>query len=397
MRLVHISDLHLGYRQFQRLTPTGVNQREADVAGTFRTAIDRIIGLRPNVVIVAGDVFHSSRPTNQAILHAFLQFSRLVQSLPGTDVVVVAGNHDSPRSSEIGGILPLLGQIGVHVVDRDAKRFTVANGQVSILAIPDLLGLVRPSFTPDPDVKYNVLAGHLEIQGMLPAAVAAADPAAVSISRDELDTSRWDYVALGHYHVYREISPNAFYCGSIDYTSVNPWGEQYEERTAGVNGKGFIERNLETGDHSFHSLPASRPLLDLQPINARQLTAAEIDEKIRDTIESVKGGIDDKIVRLTVRDAPRHIARELDHKAIRDYKRRALNFHLDVRRPDILRLHSSGAPGGRAMDLKDIVAEKLRWRTLDPSLDREVLITRALAYLDDAQAAAPAPAPLLEA
>lgn len=396
MRLVHISDLHLGYRQFQRLTPTGVNQREADVAGTFRTAIDRIIGLRPDVVIVAGDVFHSSRPTNQAILHAFLQFSRLVQSLPSADVVVVAGNHDSPRSSEIGGILPLLGQIGVHVVDRDAKRFTIANGQLSILAIPDLLGLVRPSFTPDPDAKYNVLAGHLEIQGMLPAAVAAADPAAVSIARDELDTSRWDYVALGHYHVYREIAPNAFYCGSIDYTSVNPWGEQYEERTAGVNGKGFIERNLETGDHTFHSLPASRPLVDLPAINARQLTAAEIDEKIRDTIESVKGGIDDKIVRLTVRDAPRHIARELDHKAIRDYKRRALNFHLDVRRPDILRLHSSGAPGGRAMDLKDIVTEKLRWRTLDPGLDREVLITRALAYLDDAQAAA-APAPLLEA
>jgi hypothetical protein len=397
MRLVHISDLHLGYRQFQRLTPTGVNQREADVAGTFRTAIDRIIGLRPDVVIVAGDVFHSSRPTNQAILHAFLQFSRLVQALPGTDVVVVAGNHDSPRSSEIGGILPLLGQIGVHVVDRDAKRLTVAHGQLSILAIPDLLGLVCPSFTPDPEIKYNVLAGHLEIQGMLPAAVAAADPAAVSISRDELDTSRWDYVALGHYHVYREIAPNSFYCGSIDYTSVNPWGERNEEREAGVNGKGFIERNLATGDHTFHPLPASRPLVDLPPINARQLTAAEIDEKIRGVIEAVKGGIDDKIVRLLVRDAPRHIARELDHKAIRDYKRRALNFHLDVRRPDILRLHSSGAPGGRAMELKDIVAEKLRWRTLDPGLDREALIARALGYLDDAQAAAPASAPLLEA
>ena len=395
MRLVHISDLHLGYRQFQRLTPAGVNQREADVAGTFRVAVDRIIGLKPHVVIVAGDVFHTARPSNQAILHAFLQFSRLVHALPETEILVVAGNHDSPRSSEIGGILPLLAQIGVRVVDRDAKRLSLAGGELSILAVPDVPGLVRPSFTRDENARYNVLAAHLEIQGMLPASVAAADPAAVSISRDELNTADWDYVALGHYHVYRELAPNAFYCGSIDYTSVNPWGELYEERVAGLSGKGFVERNLATGEHTFHALPVSRPLIDLPPIGAKQLTAAEIDDRIRAAIESVKGGIDDKIVRLMIRDAPRHIARELDHRAIRDYKRRALNFHLDVRRPDILRLHASGAPG-RSMDLKDIVTEKLRWRTLDAGLDRDVLIARALAYLDEAQAIGPAPAPLLE-
>jgi hypothetical protein len=58
-------------------------------------------------------------------------------------------------------------------------------------------------------------------------------------------------------------------------------------------------------------------------------------------------------------------------------------------------MHSSGAPG-RAMDLKDIVAEKLRWRVLDPGLDRDVLIARALGYLDDAQAVIPVAAPLLE-
>jgi hypothetical protein len=48
------------------------------------------------------------------------------------------------------------------------------------------------------------------------------------------------------------------------------------------------------------------------------------------------------------------------------------------------------------MDLKDIVAEKLRWRTIEPGLDRDVLIARALGYLDDAQAVIPIAAPLLE-
>src|SRR5438552_5665152 len=98
MRLVHLSDLHLGYRQYQRLTPGGINQREADVARTFTLAVNRVVAAAPDVVVVAGDVFHTVRPTNQAILHAFAQLGRMTQALPEAIVVVVAGNHDTPRS-----------------------------------------------------------------------------------------------------------------------------------------------------------------------------------------------------------------------------------------------------------------------------------------------------------
>ena len=44
MRLVHLADLHLGYRQYQRLTPQGINQREADVATAFKRAVDKVVG-----------------------------------------------------------------------------------------------------------------------------------------------------------------------------------------------------------------------------------------------------------------------------------------------------------------------------------------------------------------
>ncbi|HEU4990688.1 MAG TPA: metallophosphoesterase, partial [Gemmatimonadaceae bacterium] len=64
MRVVHLSDLHLGFRQYQRLTPLGANQREADVALTFKRTVDRVIALHPDLVVIAGDVFHSVRPTN---------------------------------------------------------------------------------------------------------------------------------------------------------------------------------------------------------------------------------------------------------------------------------------------------------------------------------------------
>jgi len=393
MRLVHLSDLHLGFRQYQRLTPGGVNQREADVAATFRTVIDRVIALRPDLVVIAGDIFHTVRPTNQAILHAFLQFSRLVRSLPDAVIVMVAGNHDTPRSTETGGILQLLAQLGITVVDREAKRLAFPERDLSILAVPDVPGVELPSFIPDAAARYNVLVLHGEVEGMLPAAVA--DRAGLEIKREDLG-ARWDYIALGHYHVYREIAPNAFYSGSIDYTSANPWGELSEQRMAGVAGKGIAERHLDTGEQIFHPIAPARPLVDLPPVNARGLAAAELNERIRATVESVPGGIDNKIVRLTVREVPRHMGRELDHKTIREYKRRALNFHLDLRRPEAAHRQAAGGPGGgrRQVDLKEVVLEKLRARPLDADVDRDTLLARASQYIDEAQAISAA-APLL--
>ena len=383
MRLVHLSDLHLGFRQYQRLTPGGINQREADVARSFQNAIDRIIALRPDLVLVGGDVFHNVRPTNPAIVHAFLQFSRLRTALPDVPVVMIAGNHDTPRAAETGSILRLFRELGIHVAYADAERFYFADHGISVLAVPDVVGK-RPSLTPDPQARYNVLLLHGEVQGMLPAHVVSADRAALEIPLSEIGAAAWDYVALGHYHVHRQIEPNAFYSGSIDYTSPNAWGELYEERVAGVPGKGMIEWNLESAAHTFHSLPPSRPLIDLPPVSARGLTVAEVDERIQSAVAGVRGGIEDKIVRLIVRDLPRHIARDLDHKALRDLKRRALHFHLDTRRPEVARLSTQGAPGKRP-SLADVVREKLMSRVLDPDIDRKELVALGLRYLSEAE------------
>jgi len=385
MRLVHLSDLHLGYRQYQRLTPTGVNQREADVAATFRSAVDRIVELRPEVVVVAGDVFHNVRPSNQAIVHAFLQFNRLVTALPESAIVLVAGNHDTPRTSESGGILQLFAQLGLDVVDREAKRLSFPHLDLSVLAVPDVPGLAKPTFNPDSNARFNVLAMHCGIEGLTDG--VAWDRPPVEVSPSELNAPQWDYIALGHYHVYRELKSNAFFSGSIDYTSVDTWGETREERDGDVMGKGFIERDLVTGKHTFHPLPPSRPLIELPNINARSLTAADIDHRIRTIVDACVDGIDDKIVRLTVWDIPRHIARELDHKAIREYKRRALSFHLDLRRPELTRVTASGAPARRP-SLNELVREKLTTRPIDADIDRDALIERAIAYLDEAQVAA---------
>jgi len=386
VRLVHLADLHLGFRQYHRLTPTGINQREADVGNAFRVAVDRVIALRPDIVVIAGDVFHSVRPMNPAIIHAFTQFSRLRTALPDAIILMVAGNHDRPRSAETGCILRLFAPLGILVVDDVPERFTFPEKDLSILAVPDLTTPL-PALIPEPGFKYNVLVLHGEVKGMLPEHMARVDRAVMEIPVEELRAPQWSYVALGHYHVQREVAPNAWYCGSLEYTSANPWGELVEEREAGLSGKGFIEFDLDAGAQRFQPLEPMRPLVNLPPVSAKGMSAAELDAAIKERVEGCPGTIDDKIVRLIVRDVPRHVVRELDQKVLREYKRRALHFHLDTRRPDVGRpTAASGAPGRRAT-LTETVESYLAKRPMESGIDRTAIVALGLHYLQEADAA----------
>ena len=385
MRLVHLSDLHLGYRQFQRQTAAGINQREADVASVFRAAIDKIIEIKPEIVLIAGDVFHNVRPPNQAILHAHKQFSRLVQSLPDTIVVMVAGNHDAPRSAETVCILRLFAPLGIHVVDGEPRRLTFGGKDLAVFAVPYSLA-PRPALTPDPAFGRNILVMHSELTGIIPLSSADIERAALQVDPSEIGYDRWSYVAMGEYHIHRKLHHNAFYSGALEYTSFNIWGELQEEKDARLRGKSIVEYDLETRKSVVHAIAPARPLVDLPPISGKGRTAIEVDAAIADNIARWPGGIDDRIVRQVVIDIPRHVSRELDQRALREYKRRALTFQLDTRRPDVARQTGAGAAGRKA-SLTDTVREWLWARTIPPDVPREALVDLGLGYLRQAESA----------
>jgi DNA repair exonuclease SbcCD nuclease subunit len=353
------------------------------VAQSFTRAIDKVIELAPEMVLIGGDVFHQVRPTNTAILHAYLQFARLRAALPTAEIVMVAGNHDTPRSAETGCILKLFVPLGLQVIDGEARSLEFPHLDVSVLAVADNQH-ARPKLVPPGRRRWNVLLLHGEVEGMLGPFSARHEMPTQEIPQDELYPAQWDYIALGHYHVYRRLAPNQFYSGSLDYTSTNSWGERIEEGLAGVPGKGLIEHDLATGTHTFHRIAPSREFVDLPVLSARGLTTEEVNQRIAAAIEGHPGGIDDKVVRLVIRDLPRHVTRQLDHKQLRDFRRRALHFHLDTRRPEIIRSVGHGAPGRRP-SLADFVRDKLRERLLPGNVDRDALVTLGLRYLKDAE------------
>jgi DNA repair protein SbcD/Mre11 len=383
MKLVHISDVHLGYRQYQRQTPSGINQREADIAFAFRKTIEKTIDLQPDIVLLGGDIFHNVRPTNPAILHAYKQFSRLVEMLPDCEIVMIAGNHDLPRTSETGCILALFQTLGITVVIDKARRIPLRGGEVSVLAVPEGIR-PRPSLDPDPSARYNVLLMHDEVEGVIRKFGTIAERPVGDLTLEEIGPDRWSYVALGHYHVYHKVAPNAYYSGSLEYASTNVWGEVDEEIELGIDGKGFIEQDLDSGAHRFHPVSPARRVINLPELSGAGLSADDLNVAIRRAVDACEGGIDDRIVRLVVRDVSRYVLRDLDHKSIREYKRRALHFLLDARRPQTLRTEASGAPGRRT-SLTDTVRAMLEGRELTPGIDRAALVELGLRYLAQAE------------
>lgn len=381
MRLAHLADLHLGFRQYDRQTPRGGNQREADVAAAFGRAVDDLLAQRPDLIVVAGDVFHSVRPTNPAILFLFQQLQRLRTGLPDAPIVVIAGEHDTPRSTETGTILRLYDALGVDVVVEQARYLTFSKLDCSVLAVPHqaMVQPDRPALRPQRGTTFNVLLAHGQLPG-LGEKRGTSEYGGALFDQHDLAPAQWDYVALGHYHVAHQVQANAWYAGSIEYVAPNPWGQLQDEAEYGVQGKGYLVVQLPTAKVEFRHLSPARRHVELPPIEGKGLVPTELDERIAAQVAAAKPPIDDQIVRQLVFDVPRATARELDHAAIRGFKARALHFQLDLRRPEVRRLEVSGAPG-RRRTLREAVGEFLERRPLDADLDRAEFVRLGVEYV----------------
>ena len=385
VRLAHLADTHLGFRQYHRQTSAGINQREADVANAFRRAIDGVILAAADLVVVAGDLFHAVRPSNQSIVFCFREFQRLRTALPAAKIVIIAGNHDTPRATETGSILRLFAELGIEVIADSAQDLVYPDLDVLIRAVPHraVAAADRPDLRAPRKHRYEILTVHGEVEGLFPLDRWWAEPGGALIDPTELAQGGWTYVALGHYHVMREVKPGIWYSGALDFVTLNPWGELAEQRKSGVKGKGWLLVDLD--ERPLVPRPqfvaASRGLYDLKAFSARDLTAAEIDRQIGDRLAAVPGGIADQMLRLVVYDVPRHVAREIDHAAVRAAKASALQFHLDLRRPDAQNAISVGVPGPR-QTLTDVLRAFLARRPLPEKVDRDRFVDRGVALLE---------------
>ncbi|MES2899300.1 MAG: exonuclease subunit SbcD, partial [Pseudomonadota bacterium] len=154
MRLLHTSDWHLGQTLHN-------HDRSYEHQCFLDWLLDAIVREQADALLIAGDVFDTANPSaaSQKQLYRFLQQARA--RAPELDIVIIAGNHDSPGRLEAP--LPLLETQGTRVVGHilrneageiDIDRLLVPlsdkTGAVKAwcLAIPFL----RPGDVPRPEL-----------------------------------------------------------------------------------------------------------------------------------------------------------------------------------------------------------------------------------------------------
>lgn len=212
MKLIHLSDLHLG----KRINEFSMLEDQEYILTKIIHIIDE---QQPDGVIIAGDVYDKSVPAAEAV-ELFDDF--LVRlSKRGLQVFVISGNHDSAERIAFGG--RLMDQSGIHmspVYDGTVTPVTLTDafGAVNVYMLPFIKPSTVRRFFPDREIasytdavraaveamavdtaQRNVLITHQFVTGAV-----RSESEEVSVGgTDNVDAAAFapfDYVALGHIH-----------------------------------------------------------------------------------------------------------------------------------------------------------------------------------------------------
>lgn len=343
MRGASLADIHLGFRAYPA-TIDGRNAREVDVERAWFDAIDGIVEYAPEIVTIAGDVFHHPRVSDYAKLAYLAGLRRLLRSTDAA-IIVLQGNHDAGKTADVLTPLELApddrGDRLWIVTDPQRIRFETAGEEVAVAAFPYVTRGDGETYRLEPrdDADVNLLVMHAAVKGStdggdtLPFFYGAGDQS-LDVARE---ADRWDVIAVGDYHEFTVLHPDAlaFYSGSLERTSSNIWAE--------TKPKGWVAWDTEAGT------------MELRKVEGREMDDIQFDgeptaEALNRLLEDL-AAVNDRtgwIVRLKVEEFPREEREHIDWRTVRGLKQTCLHFYLDIRyaRPDIADLGDRRDRGG---------------------------------------------------
>jgi DNA repair protein SbcD/Mre11 len=363
VRIVHLSDTHLGLRELHQTDADGRNVREQDVYDVFARAIDRVLELEPAAVVHSGDLFHGYHPASAALGVALDQIERLRAA--GIDLVVIAGNHSTPRGRAIEHPFSLLERFGVDAVHGQPRRLRF--GELGIAAVPhshdheEMAGWIRDA-APDPKADFNVLVAHLGLEGL--ARVGAGEPGAAELPGEILESAAaFDYIALGHLHQFDRPRINAVYAGSPERLS---WADRSTR-------KGIVEVDLDAE-------PMDKAFLRLHEIEGRPrrrlpaIDGGKSDDLTKEICRLGKRkGLEGAIVKVPIANVTFEKFGAIDRRRIGEAFARCLHFELE---PEFVE-SGSGAPQPAApAELRDFLA-----RRVPSGVESEAFVARGESYM----------------
>lgn len=281
MKLIHLSDLHIG----KRVNEISMIEDQEYILLQILQIID---DEKADAILIAGDVYDKSVPSAEAVVLFDDFLCRLAKR--HVPVLIISGNHDSQERLAFGNRLLELG--GIHISP-------VYDGTVQSVILSDehgdvvfwLLPFIKPAhvkrFYPDAGIESytdacrvaiekmsvdatqrNVLVTHQFVTG------ASFDPEGseeISVGgSDNVDASvfeGFDYVALGHIHGPQNIGSNRIrYSGTPLKYSLSEAAHHKSVTVVNLGPKGELELQL-------------RPLTPKHDLRQIRGTFAELTDK----------------------------------------------------------------------------------------------------------------------
>ncbi|MFZ7972260.1 exonuclease SbcCD subunit D [Fusobacterium watanabei] len=247
MKIVHCSDLHLGKR-FSG-TKNYVKKRYMDFFNAFATFVDKVEEIKPDVCLIAGDIFDKKEINPDILSKTEYLFKRLRDNVK-KDIIAIEGNHDNSRILEESW-LEYLQEQNILKVFYYNKDFEEKN----YLKIDDInfYPVGYPGFMIDEALtklseklnsqEKNIVVVHTGISGSTDTL-----PGLVSTSILDLFKDKAIYIAGGHIHsftTYPKEKPYFFVSGSLEFSNVQ--NEKSDK-------KGFILFDTDTLNYEFIEL-----------------------------------------------------------------------------------------------------------------------------------------------
>jgi len=312
LRVLHTSDWHLGRALHEE-------SLLSDQAWVLDRLVEVMKDARPDVVVVAGDIFERAVPPPEAVTLLDDALTRLAGL--GVPTVVIAGNHDSAERLTFGA--RLLSTRGIHLRGalEDAHRPVEIPDKGFVYALPFVEPDVVRSLVGDEGIRGHaaatervlasvrmdaakralptVLVAHSFIQGAKQTPDSERPIVGTAESVPLATVAGFDYVALGHLHAAQVLSDSVRYSGSLLKYS-------FSEAT---HRKGAVLVEVDRGRASAETveLGARRDLARIRGTLQDLLTLPELERHCGDLVEAT---LDDRDY---VVDAKRRLQARFPH------------------------------------------------------------------------------------
>ena len=247
MKIVHCSDLHLGKRFSGN--KDYVKKRYMDFFNAFATFVDKVEEIKPDVCLIAGDIFDKKEINPDILSKTEYLFKRLKDNVK-KDIIAIEGNHDNSRILEESWLEYLQEQniLKVFYYNKDFEEknyLKIDDINFYPVGYPGFMideALTKLSEKLNPQEK-NIVIVHTGISGG-----TNTLPGLVSTSILDLFKDKAIYIAGGHIHsftTYPKEKPYFFVSGSLEFSNVQ--NEKSDK-------KGFILFDTDTLNYEFIEL-----------------------------------------------------------------------------------------------------------------------------------------------